>query len=82
MFEKKCNGCTACCKTHSVPEVNSFSGKWCQHCITGKGCSIYAKRPFACKRYSCVWLQGKGSENDRPDKLKIVMNYLMINFNG
>jgi len=82
MFERTCGNCTACCKTHSVPEVQSSSGKLCRNCIFGKGCSVYDDRPFACQRYSCVWLQGKGGENDRPDRLKIVMDYLSISFNG
>lgn len=82
VFDRKCDGCTACCKTHSVSEVDSVAGVWCQYCRVGEGCAIYEERPLACRTYSCVWLQGKGDEGGRPDRLKIVMDYFGIEFGG
>jgi hypothetical protein len=80
IFSRTCNGCTACCKTHAVEEVGSIAGIWCPQCQIGVKCLIYEDRPLGCRRYSCVWLQGKGKESDRPDRLKIVMDYLDVQF--
>ena len=71
---RSCGGCTACCKTHDVAEVDTPSGELCQFAIIGQGCSIYNQRPRACQLYMCWWLLGKGEESDRPDCLKVVMD--------
>jgi hypothetical protein len=40
-----------------VPEAGKQPRQWCPHCRPGKGgCSIYADRPQACKRWACNWL--------------------------
>ena len=81
-FARSCGNCTACCKTHEVSEVNSVAGVYCQYCQISKGCSIYEKRPFPCRKYACAWLHGKGEETHRPDRLKIVMDGFGFNFDG
>lgn len=79
VLNRTCNGCTACCKTHAVDEVNSLGGRWCKHCNIGKGCLIYNRRPKECRLYECIWLKGKGGDSDRPDRLKIVMDINVVN---
>lgn len=37
-------------------------------------CGIYETRPEPCKTYSCCWLQGLGSNSQRPDKSGIVFS--------
>lgn len=71
---RTCGGCTACCKTHAVQEVNTGNGDWCRHCAIDEGCRIYSRRPGECGLYECVWLKGHGVELNRPDRLGIVMD--------
>jgi Fe-S-cluster containining protein len=51
------------------------SGDWCQFCKASEagGCSIYEERPHSCVVYQCGWLQGVGTNDERPDKLKVVI---------
>jgi hypothetical protein len=75
---RTCGDCRLCCKLVGV--FDQEDGKlvfekepyeWCQHaCNTG--CSIYETRPNGCRNYSCLWLEGLGTEDDRPDKLHIL----------
>jgi hypothetical protein len=67
-----CGGCTACCKTHGIRELNKPPGTWCRHCRIGEKCSIYNSRPKSCREYACSWLQGIGTEETRPDKIGFV----------
>jgi Fe-S-cluster containining protein len=69
---RQCDGCTACCKTHSVRQILKNAGAWCVYCRTGEGCAIYARRPTDCSGFQCMWLAGKGDEDHRPDKTLIV----------
>lgn len=73
--ERKCGGCTACCKTHPVIEIFKPAHEWCLRCDRGKGCRIYQDRPGGCVGFKCQWLLGEGSEDDRPDRTRIVADY-------
>lgn len=73
--QRSCGGCTACCKTHAVFEIEKPMGKWCPHCRVGKGCAIYLDRPKACKDFVCEWMKGFGKDEHRPDKTKIVLDF-------
>ena len=75
-MKRECGGCTACCKTHGVPELAKRTGSWCFSCDTGRGCEIYEARPASCQSYRCNWLNGEGERNDRPDKAGFVMDYI------
>lgn len=73
-----CDGCTACCKTMKIRELNKPAHTWCQHCRIGVGCGIYATRPESCRVYECVWLQSQRGGRPlalelRPDKSRVVM---------
>jgi hypothetical protein len=61
---RQCGSCTLCCKLIPVEELHKAAGQRCQHVRAGKGCSIYARRPFSCREWSCLWL--KGTENGEP----------------
>lgn len=75
---RRCGGCNACCKTHAVVQVSTTHGEWCQHCVIGMGCAIYEQRPVDCRLYECLWFKGKGEERDRPDRLNIVMDGIVV----
>jgi hypothetical protein len=73
-----CGGCTLCCKVIPVEELGKPAGKRCQHVRSGKGCSIYASRPWSCREWSCLWLKGTedGAELQlrRPDRVGYVID--------
>ena len=75
---RTCGECTACCKTHFVGSISKQAGVWCVHCTPGKGCKIYESRPGECQRFVCQWIKGYGTEEDRPDKRKIVVDSNII----
>jgi hypothetical protein len=52
---RECGTCTLCCKVYNIPEINKPAGKWCKHCLPGKGCSIHDKLPHQCATFNCRW---------------------------
>ena len=79
---RTCDTCTACCFTHAVTAIAKPGSEWCPHCEIGSSCRIYAARPEQCREFSCLWLQGWASENDRPDRLKVVLGGIDVNVAG
>ena len=71
--KRSCGPCTACCKPWIVPEAGKFDANWCQYRVAGKGCSLYVDRPEECRLFECLWKQGQGDVNDRPDKLGVIL---------
>lgn len=47
----------------------------CQH-LCDTGCAIYAIRPYACRFFDCLWLQGYGLSECRPDRIHAVFTAL------
>lgn len=45
-------------------------------------CKIYDRRPSVCAEYECLWLQGYGAEDDRPDKSLVLVDTLHRIDNG
>lgn len=70
-----CGGCTACCKTHAIAELQKPEGTVCSHCTVGTGCRIYASRPKSCRTFQCAWLMGFGLSEYRPDMTGIVPDF-------
>lgn len=73
---RTCGTCTACCKTHPIRELEKPAGGWCPHCHIGHGCRIYESRPDSCREFECQWLKGTGDDGDRPDKSRIVIDFI------
>lgn len=72
---RECGGCAACCKTHPLESIQKAQNTWCTDCLKGKGCNIYATRPSGCAEFKCQWLLGYGSDSERPDKVRVVLDY-------
>lgn len=53
---RSCDGCTACCKLLSIPELKKPAQTWCEQCDIGKGCRIYDTRPTDCRTFFCGWV--------------------------
>ena len=88
--ERKCGDCIVCCVylNIDVPELKKKALSHCPHvqahadevvgesvCFSGKGCTIYEKRPpDPCRGYRCEWLDGHGAEEDRPDRSGVLVD--------
>lgn len=83
---RTCGDCQLCCKLVPVPAIEKPAGKRCQHARTGKGCMIYADRPFDCKSWSCRWLADRPNTEgmSRPDRahfvIDLVPDYITVKF--
>lgn len=71
-----CGTCTMCCRFLGVRELDKQPGKWCQHCIAGRGCQIYESRPQSCRDYACMWLQSQDKtywgDEMRPNRARAI----------
>lgn len=74
---RECGACTLCCKLCPVPgaPLHKPAGVKCKHQRAGKGCSIYASRPFACRSWACRWLcDSETAGMPRPDRCHYVID--------
>lgn len=70
-----CGACQLCCKLLPVPPIHKAAGERCRHSKAGKGCTIYADRPFACRTWACRWLADpKTAGMPRPDRCHYVLD--------
>jgi hypothetical protein len=56
---RQCGKCTMCCTLMGVdepPHLTKPPNTKCQHCVPGKGCTIYERRPDTCRGFYCQWL--------------------------
>jgi hypothetical protein len=71
--ERRCGGCTLCCRLLGVAELAKPAGTWCRHCVKGAGCGIYEDRPHSCRVFRCAWLTTPSwPERLRPDRMGVV----------
>jgi hypothetical protein len=71
---RACGTCSMCCKVLSISELAKPAGQWCTHCRPGKGCGIYATRPFVCRGFYCEWMISKGLGPEwRPEQAKFAL---------
>ncbi len=76
-----CGTCSACCKTHGVtlaPDTYKPKGVWCPHWDKQERCTIYKTRPRDCQDFRCEWLKGYGSDSLRPDRTKVVLDFVNL----
>lgn len=75
--DRKCGACTLCCKLTPVVDINKPANTRCQHQRHGKGCAIYAKRPFSCRMWNCRWvLDDDTADLRRPDHVHYVIDVM------
>jgi hypothetical protein len=71
-----------------VQEFDKPAGERCPHQRTGKGCAIYAKRPFGCRFWNCRWLGDPENTRElpRPDRcgyvIDIMPDFITVTGNG
>lgn len=77
---RSCGTCSMCCKIARVDYFKKPAGKWCEHCLIGKGCAIYETRPAVCRRFLCLWMMNPELPPVwKPDRSKM---YLHIELSG
>jgi hypothetical protein len=74
---RRCGDCTLCCKLLPVRELHKRAGQRCEHQRTGKGCTIYERRPPSCMLWSCRWLiDDECTDLPRPDRAHYVLDMM------
>lgn len=85
---KSCGGCTACCATVPVKEIDLKAFHRCPHLHSFPdvrvGCGIYPMRPRSCHQWSCSWLISDLGPEYRPDRIGVVIDPVpdMVRVNG
>jgi Fe-S-cluster containining protein len=51
------------------------AGERCRH-LTPAGCGVYDARPVSCRSFRCLWLNGAGEEQHRPDRAGFLLRDL------
>jgi len=71
---RECGTCTLCCKVAAVEEVDKPNGVWCSHCVPGKRCTVYDRRPPSCRSFYCQWMVEKGLGPEwKPERAKFAL---------
>jgi hypothetical protein len=77
MSERHCSSCSLCCRLLPTKEIDKPANTRCRHQRHGKGCAIYARRPFSCMAWSCRWLVNDDTADlSRPDRSHYVIDSL------
>lgn len=73
-FKKK--AFTPCQKLAEQPDMEEEPTKGRYTSTTDKNCTIHdsEEKPAVCNDFNCYWLLGNGDEEDRPDKIGIVID--------
>jgi hypothetical protein len=75
-MNRKCGGCTLCCRLVPVEELHKKGGERCAH-QRFNGCAIYKDRPNSCRMWSCRWLVDETCiELRRPDRSHYVLDLM------
>jgi len=71
---RSCGTCSLCCKVYDIAAVPKPAGRWCRHCVPGRGCAAYEERPATCVDFTCEWLRNEDlGPLWRPDVAKFVI---------
>ena len=63
-----------CCKVLEIEDFDKPAGPWCDFCIPGGGCEVYATRPATCRDFTCLWKGDRGlSAMLRPDRVGTIL---------
>lgn len=85
---RQCGECNLCCKLVPVVEgaivngkhiggMNKPAGQRCRFQKHHKGCSIYDRRPMACRAWNCRWLVEDDTHDlHRPDRTHCVIDLM------
>lgn len=72
---RQCGDCQLCCKLMPILSLSKPANTRCKHQRSGKGCTIYAKRPVECRTFACRWLADPTTKGlKRPDRSHLVID--------
>jgi hypothetical protein len=69
---RPCGRCDFCCHALGVAELKKYPRQVCRH-LERHLCTIYERRPTACRTFNCSWKHGNWPEEWRPDKIGCVV---------
>lgn len=82
---RQCGDCQLCCRLLPMHDnepwrpgatIDKAGGVRCPHQKFGKGCGIYATRPYCCQMWNCRWLVDDAGETKRPDHSHLVIDVM------
>jgi hypothetical protein len=77
--QRRCGGCSLCCKLLPVRELRKKANERCQHQRFKKGCALYGRptMPPSCQVWNCRWLVNNDTaELSRPDRSHYVIDLM------
>jgi Fe-S-cluster containining protein len=77
---RSCGGCTFCCTAAGINALEKPPMTRCRH--LGRGCTIYAQRPQACREFRCAWHLGNWDKRFRPDKVGAYVGFFLTDDHG
>ena len=70
---RTCSSCDVCCVVAAVPEIDKPPLEPCPLLRPSPDgcCSVVGEsgRPSICRSFRCAWLEGVGTDDDRPDRI-------------
>lgn len=75
---RSCGECDACCVWLDVEDegIAHTRGVRCPRLGDDGKCQSYDERPRTCRDFECLWLVGFGGEEDRPDRLGVILHLM------
>lgn len=73
---RSCGECNACCVHLDIDQPETIAHAAHVPCakLCSGGCSIYKSRPMTCVVYRCLWLEGFGGDEHRPDRFGAIFH--------
>jgi len=65
---RPCGECAVCCTYMGISDPQLKKKPLIPCPFLNKNCTIHKTKPKDCIAYNCLWAQGFGLEEDRPDK--------------
>ena len=79
--ERSCGTCVECCTAAGVDETAKPAGVRCPALRLGKpGCGVHGtpQQPESCVSFRCLWLQGVGANDQRPDRVGVFLTLQQV----
>lgn len=78
-LSRECGGCTMCCTSLRIADLNKKRWTKCPYELRGSGCKIHESlrspddpmRPPACQEWACLWRAGFLDASWRPDRIGV-----------